>query len=196
VLNRTKLLSALLGLLSLHAVALADSYTFSVTPTNGVISGTAGSTIGWGYSITNSSSTDWLVTSDLTASPFANGTPDATLFDFPILAPGTTATQSYDLASGTGLFALTWDNGIPSGFTDTGIFTLSAEWWSGDPAGTGSFLADADDAIASYSASVSGSSTGPPTSITPEPEPFVLVFGGMLALCMAHRSRVRSQYGV
>ena len=75
MLNRTKLLSALLGLLSLHAIALADSYTFSVTPTNGAISGTAGSTIGWGYSITNSSSTDWLVTSDLTASPFANGTP-------------------------------------------------------------------------------------------------------------------------
>jgi hypothetical protein len=189
VLNRIKLLCALLGVLSFPASVFADSFTFSLIPSNGTISGIAGSTIGWGYSITNNSSADWLVPVNLTSSPFADGTPDATPFDFPIVAPGATTTEAYDMATDMGLFALTWDSNAPTGFTNIGVFTLSAEWWSGDPTVAGTFIADADDTTASYSASVSPSSVPP---AVPEPASFVLVFGGMLALRSMYRNRVLS----
>jgi hypothetical protein len=103
-------LSVLVGLVVLSGgVATADTYTFSDLPSGGNIAGPAGSTIGWGYSITNDSTTEWLVTSNLTSSPFVDGTADASPFDFPIVSPGSTVTLPYDQATNTGLFALTWD---------------------------------------------------------------------------------------
>ena len=75
-------------LLVLSTAVYADPFTFSMLPGDGNISGTSGSTIGWGYTITNLS-TNWLLTTNLSADLFLNGTANA-LFDFPILAPGAT----------------------------------------------------------------------------------------------------------
>jgi hypothetical protein len=143
------------------------TYSFSVVPTGGTVQGPAGSTVGWGYSITNNDTTDWLVTTDLTAGTFTNGTPDPSLFDFPDIAPGATVTVPYDPTTGAGLFGLTWNANAPIGFTDSGLFTLSAEWWSGDPLAGGSFLQAAADETAAYSATVSA----PVISGLPEPGP-------------------------
>src|SRR5947209_3345811 len=66
----------------------ADVYDFALLPADGVISGDAGSTIGWGYSLTNRSSDKWLVTTGLSADPFI-ASQSKSLFDFPDLAPGT-----------------------------------------------------------------------------------------------------------
>src|ERR1035438_2868744 len=49
------------------------------------IAGPANSTIGWGYSITNPSATQWLVITGLSAGTFVNGSPDSSYFDFPDL---------------------------------------------------------------------------------------------------------------
>jgi hypothetical protein len=150
-------LSILVCLVALSSgVAFADTYTFEDLPPGGNIAGPPGSTIGWGYSITNDSTTDWLVTVNLTSAPFTDGTADASPFDFPIVSPSSTVTLPYDQATNTGLFALTWDTTAPVGFTNAGVFTLSAEWWSGDPLTTGMFLMDAPDETAAYSATVSG----------------------------------------
>ncbi len=65
-------------------LAAADVYNFSLLPPNGIVAGGAGSTVGWGYSIQNQSSTLWLVTTSLNSSPFLNATPN-TLFDFQTL---------------------------------------------------------------------------------------------------------------
>ena len=70
-------------------------HTFSLLSEDGAIAGLAGSTIGWGYSIENESTTLWLVTSTLNSGSFDHGTPDL-LFDFPILAPGQTVTVPFN----------------------------------------------------------------------------------------------------
>jgi hypothetical protein len=88
--------------------AFADSFTFSTLYETGDISGPAGFTIGWGYTLTHTSLTNCLVLTALSADPFVNGVPIA-IFDFPILAPGATITIPFDALYGFGLHALTWD---------------------------------------------------------------------------------------
>jgi hypothetical protein len=81
----------------------SDVYTFSTIPGTGNISGAPGATIGWGYSITNESTTDWLLATNLNADSFAFGTPTL-LFDFPEIAPGATVTEVFDPIGLTGLY--------------------------------------------------------------------------------------------
>jgi len=178
-----------LTFLSVNPPARGDTYTFSLLPASGDVSGLPGSTVGWGYSITNDSSADWLVTSDLTSDPFLNGTPNLT-FDFPDLGPGATVTVPFSLVATTGcpappcgLYELTWDTTAPAGFVNSGDFTLSAQWWTGDPLNGGMFIMDASDSLASYSAMVVGS--------VPEPSAVLLLFGGLGAVAFRMRRRVR-----
>src|SRR5215469_12143653 len=125
-------------LLSAVPIMAAEIYDFSVLPSSGDIQGSPGSTIGWGYSIDNESSSLWLVTTAMDTGLFENGTPDL-LFDFPTIAPGAIVTVPFHQASATGLAQLTWDSSAPLGFTNSGTFTVTAEWWSGDPLGGGHF---------------------------------------------------------
>lgn len=155
--------------------ALGDSFTFSTLPVSGNVSGSAGATVGWGYSITNQSSSDWLVTTNLTADSFLNGTPTL-LFDFPFIAPGQTAAESFNPAASSGLYEVTWDSSAPAGFVNVGNFALSAQWWTGNPIGDGVFIADAPDVNTSYSASV-----GPATAV-PEPPGLVLILSATMLL--------------
>jgi len=155
---------------------VADSYSFGLIPADGKVAGPPGSTVGWGYSITNESNQYWLVTVALNAGSFLNGTPNA-IFDFPILAPGNNATEIFDPNAPSGLYELTWDATAPSGFINSGLFTLSAEWWSGDPLNGGVFVMDAPDTYAFYSAEV-GSPVSEPSSLALLP----VGLGGLLAL--------------
>jgi hypothetical protein len=176
------------ALLLAGALARADSWTFSTIPTDGDVSGPPGSTVGWGYTITNESSTDWLVLTDLVAGNFMNGTPDAFLFDFPVLAPGSTVTEAFNPISDTGLYSLQWNSDAPIGFTDAGNFIASAEFYSGDPLSGGAFVADASNLSAPYSAKVgSGGAT------VPEPSSLYLVVSGMLSIALASVFRRRSR---
>jgi hypothetical protein len=140
-----------LYLFCLASVLRADSFTFDLLPTGGSISGTAGSVIGWGYSITNESTADWLVISHLNSDPFVDATPNV-LFDFPILAPGATATASYDHVLGTGLMELALDGSLSTEVINSGNFVLDAEWWSGDPFGNGILLSQANPVSQPYQA--------------------------------------------
>jgi hypothetical protein len=180
----------LLTLLALGNMnVFADSYTFSVLPPGGSISGAAGAEIGWGYSITNNSLADWLVTTNLAATPFADATADASLFEFPILAPNTTVSVAFDATAGKGLFGLTWDSNVPTGFNNSGEFTLSAEWWSGDPFNGGSFLQDALDQSADFSATALAA----PVTV-PEPSSAALLLGGSLLLVWTLRLRRKRNF--
>jgi hypothetical protein len=66
-----KLATVLLGLVSILILGsypvVADSYSFSLIPANGTVAGPPGSTVGWGYSITDQSNQYWLVTVALNA---------------------------------------------------------------------------------------------------------------------------------
>jgi hypothetical protein len=77
----------------------------------------------------------------------------------------------------SGLFQFTWDLSAPAGFENIGTFLLSAEFWTGDPFGGGSFVDFATDQSAPYIARVS--STG-----TPIPEPSTLILLALASGCV------------
>src|SRR5690348_4091618 len=106
--------------LFVSCAASADIYSFSLLSAGGNLQGAPGSTIGWGYSIENQSSTLWLVTTGVNSDGFLNATPNL-IFDFPVIGPGASATA--------GLLELTWNASAPIGFVNSGAFDLSAEWW-------------------------------------------------------------------
>ena len=157
--------SPILFFLLASQTAYADPFSFSTIPASGTVIGGPGSTVGWGYSITNLSATNWLILTALSAGTFALGTPDATIFDFPILGPGDSLTVTF-VAGLSGLYQFTWDLNAPAGFENIGTFLLSAEFWSGDPFGGGAFVDFATDQSASYIARVSSPSTPVPEAST------------------------------
>jgi hypothetical protein len=159
----------------------ADAITFGLLPSDGNISGPPGSLIGWGYSLTNDSTSDWFMSTNLNADSFSNGTPTS-LFDFPILSPEQTVTEPFDPINSIGIYELAWDPSAPIGFVNSGDFVLSGQWWDGNPLSGGTFIADAPDVSLPYTATVGG------TSITPEPSSFfVLAFATGILLPLASR---------
>ncbi len=153
----------------------SDVYTFSTIPGDGNISGAPGATIGWGYSITNESASDWLLATNLNADSFAFGTPTL-LFDFPEVAPGATVTEVFDPIGITGLYEDVLNDPVPNGSVDNGDFVLSAQWYNGDPFNGGTLIADAVDTDAAYTATATSKSS------TPEPSSFVLLASGIIAI--------------
>jgi hypothetical protein len=163
--------------------ASAGPLTFSVSllPAGGAIAGEAGSTIGWGYTITNEDTDNWLEIFSLDADGFQFATPDSSIFDFPILAPGATATIAYNAATFAGLFQLTWDAAAPVGFVNAGTFVLLGQFYDGDPFGGGNLLDATFQQVASYSATVS------PTAPVPEPGTLLLLGSGAAGLLLRRR---------
>jgi hypothetical protein len=152
-----------------------DSYLFGTVPSDGLVSGAPGSTVGWGYTITNESPTLWLVTTSLNTGPFVSASPGL-LFDFPILDPLTSVTEPFDPSIGAGLFELIWDSSAPPGFSNVGEFTISAEWWTGPPGNGGLFFDNAPDVAQPYGASVDDS---------PEPGTSALLVLGLVLVWRA-----------
>jgi hypothetical protein len=184
-------------LVFMPVIAQADSlsYTFVLIPPDGAVAGPQGSTVGWGYEITNESTTDWLLVTGVGASPFLNGTPDSSIFDLPILtptAPGNDHSVNFNGNGGVGtqgLYQLTWDTTAPIGFVNSGTFTISAEWWVGDPSNGGTFvdvaLLDPLDEYPTYSATV----TAPAEATVPEPSTLLLVLPTLAVLGISVRMR-------
>lgn len=133
-------------LVPLGAQALPFTFTWSAGPAGGVVTGLPAQTVGWGYSLINTDSTNWFVPTQLNASSFSLGSPDASYFDFPIVAPGATASAAFDQLAHTGLYGVQIFPFALPGQIDSGFFTLSGEWWSGDPLAGGIFL-QASDAV-------------------------------------------------
>ncbi len=163
----------------------ADIYDFTLLPQSGTTEGLPGSTIGWGYSIHNESSSLWLVTTDLSAATFQYATPSL-LFDFPDLAPGATVTVPYNPITAAGLYQIVWDANTAAGFVNSGSFSLMAQWWNGDPQGTGQFQSTAPNVAQPYSASVPGSAV-------PEPASVALIALSLLLFVVPRTLRRRSE---
>jgi hypothetical protein len=156
------------------AHADGDSFTFSTDPGSGSISGAPGSTIGWGYSITNDSSSDWLVILAVTTTAdFSNGVADGSIFDFPIIAPGETDSMAFSSVAGTGLYQLTWDPDAPAGAVNLGQFDITG-LFCGDASFDGCSDTTVDE-FSSYQASVVA-------TITPEPSTILLFVVGLVVL--------------
>jgi hypothetical protein len=162
------------------AAARADSFSFSTLPPGGAISGQPGATIGWGYSITNQSPTDWLVLVGIGADAFLNAAPDASIFDFPILAPMGSVSVAYNPITLAGLFQMTWDPRAPIGFMNSGTFLLTGDFCTDSSCRT---VVSSLTMSASYSATVSS-----PVGSVPEPGTGLLLGAG-LCLCAGRRRR-------
>ena len=170
-------------LLSAVPTVAADIYTFGLIPVDGSIAGIPGSTIGWGYSIENQSSSLWLITSGLDGGVFQHATPNL-IFDFPDVGPGQTITAAFNATTLAGLYELTWDASAPAGFVNSGGFILAAEWWDGAPQNGGSFVSSAPTATQFYTAAVTG---------VPEPATMGVVAVSLLLLLVIRTTRGRSE---
>ncbi|SPQ02049.1 conserved exported hypothetical protein [Candidatus Sulfobium mesophilum] len=156
-----------------HADLIIDGWSFATIPESGNIAGPPGSTIGWGYTISNDDPDNWLVLIGLNADIFQQGA-TALIFDFPIVAPGSLLSVPYD--GFNGLYQLTWDLSAPIGFVNSGTFTLSAEYWNGDPLTGGTFIESAQDRSSPYKATV-----------IPEPSTFLLLGAGLAGMGLLRR---------
>ncbi len=142
-------------------------WRFELTPGPDIV-GPPGSTISWGYSITNEDPDFWLVPLSLDADLFQHGTPNA-IFDYPILGPGQTVTGP--------LYELAWDPAAPLGFVNSGRFTITSDYYSDDPFNGGFSLFLESQRDANYTATVGDA------PIIPEPATGgLLVVPGMVAL--------------
>jgi hypothetical protein len=162
------------------ARADGDSLTFTVMPAD--VSGPAGTTVGWGFTITNTSTTsDYLDISGIDSDLFlsSNGLPDASIFPFPNLAPGQSATQLYDPVDGLGLFQFTWNPGLAVGTMETGEFRLLGAFC--DPT-IDQFCAEDDSVVSSVLATANYSATvsSPAGSPIPEPPSSLLLLSALL----------------
>jgi hypothetical protein len=165
------------SLLFFASMLPAATVDFALLPADGTIYGTAGSTIGWGFSVTNNSAGQWLVFVNLNSDPFVSAIPSV-LFDFPILSPGQTLTEDY--APGQGLMELQLSSFLPGTVVNSGQFRLDAEWWDGDPLAGGSLVAEADPIVSPYRAVASS-----------VPEPSTAVLAGTVIFAAIWRRKRR-----
>jgi hypothetical protein len=168
-----------IGIIVAASGARADSlsFGFSLEPAGGAITGSPGSTIGWGYDVTNNSASDFLLLSAVNSlvsfdpkfGPealigVAAGNPP------PLLAPGASQTVFFnasplDLSNQTGLFELALSPNAPLG-TLTGQFDLTGDFFD-----SGFNFVEQTDEFANFSARV-----------VPEPSTIFLLASG-LVLC-------------
>jgi hypothetical protein len=170
---------------------LALTFSFDTIPSSGAISGAPGATVGWGYTIINPDSSNWLVINNLVASAFISADPNLPIFDFPIVGPHTTATVPY-VQGIAGLLEVTIKAFPPVSF-ESGLFTVTADWFDGDPTVEGSMVVLGDQAQdAPYSLTVIA-----PAAAVPEPSTWLLLAAGlgglafleMLVPVRSHRRR-------
>ena len=173
MMNRRSLLlfGLVVAVLCLCPSADADTWTLTLIPSSGSIAGPAGSTLGWGYTIANNSS-NTLILMGISADSFLHATPNAFVFDFPIVGPNASVTTFYSPGL-AGLYELTWDATAPVGFVNSGTFLLNADWCDA----AGGCLA-APGAMANYTATVS------PAAAVPEPTTLVLLLTGIAGIAL------------
>jgi hypothetical protein len=180
------------AMLSLLAPLAHATITFTLNPSNGQVSGTAGQTVGWGFTIADSA--DWLIvagtgfcttfntsTDSLPClNPVPSGTyTDFTSFNFVLSAPNSadTSQQTFNAVShfGTGSFQIAGNAplGPLSGFIVVEYFLFN-----GDPTNGGSQIGGDNFVTAPASVQV----------ITPEPNAGVLtLIGGSIILLVGRR---------
>jgi hypothetical protein len=180
-------------LLSLGIAAAAQAASLTLSPASGALSGAAGSTVGWGFTLSNP--TDFAV---VTSSNFCLGSSGITTLciapntgtysdeianNFTIAGPSPESpvvTQAFNSAASMGVGSFTINAGAVIGTVVNGQIVLTYDLYSVDP------LSPIFDPIADLIST--GSFLSDPATVTvtgaPEPSSWLLVAaGGVLILC-------------
>lgn len=169
------------------------SVVFTFDSLGGAVSGTLGSIVGWGYSVTNETS-DWVV---LTASAFSPlpgwGAYNHYFTDnFVLLAPGATDTQPFTATgptTGVGVGYFVIDSKANPGATTTGgAITLSYDRYDGDPTDGGNYLSPA-----AVTDPVAASVTVLDATAVPEPTTCILLTLGLGVVGYVRRRVTRNE---
>ncbi len=168
----------------------------TLAPANGAISGTPGATIGWGFTLTNS--TDYLVVTSASFTPTALGTftDFISAVNFIVVGPApesSSVSQVFDALNQTGIGSFAINPGALIGDTVSGQIVLNYDLYAVSPndplfdPGTDG-LSFGNTLTADASVTVKASTPPPPV---PEPQSLLLLAVGLLALgVVRRRSRV------
>ncbi len=168
-------------------------FTISTVPAGGSVTAMAGGVNGWGYSITNEDSYEWLsITAVGSTASLQDGTLDSSVFDFPVINPGQTVTVPW-MENASGLFQLTWDSNAPQGYSQSGLFTVDAEWYTENPADPNCDFNDSPNSSCFDPNPLQNSAVTPFQASVATPEPGVgmlLILGSCGLLALAIRRRI------
>jgi len=182
--------------LALMALCFCSAYAspmLTLIPANGMVSGTTGQTVGWGYTINNDTSFYLLVDSSnfcqagedplFTTCTQTQGTyVDYIASNMTVVSPGGMPSQSFNSMTMTGVGAYQISGTAPA--TDSGSIIVTYQEFNGVPGMMGSMQVSGDIEFPAQSASV----TVVPSAAVPEPASFTLA-GGVLLMMAARRLR-------
>ncbi len=183
---------AILCLFALDSLAQADGVpTLTLDPLNGAISGAAGTTVGWGFTLTNLGTDFAVVTgSDFCVgaitSPCSNSLGTYTDFagpQFIVVGPSpesTSVTQAFDNSLQTGIGSFLINSGATGSVL--GEIVLTYDLYNVDP-NSASFDPTADTvSVGNYLMDPASVTVGTQTQSVPEPGSLLLLASGLLAL--------------
>jgi hypothetical protein len=165
-----------------------------LTPASGDITGSAGSTVGWGFLLTTD--LEWL--SAVSSETLLDSNPGlGTYLDFigssgglvnGVTAPSSSWNQLFDASAGDGVGAFVIDSAAHTGDTDSGLMEILFESFSQDPnicstCATGFVTIDLPFSVRVVA----------PVNTTPEPATWLLFVGSLLAGAAAKLQRRSSQ---
>lgn len=181
---------ALLILIALGNLAHADSVpTLTLSPANGALTGAAGSTVGWGFTITNSTDFLLVTSSDFCVgaitSPCSNSLGTFTDFiasdQFVVVGPSpesSSVTQAFDSIALTGIGSFLINAAAQPGDNVIGQIVLTYDLFNVSP-NDPNFNPIADN-ISNGNLLTANASVSVPTTATPEPGTGLLFLSGLI----------------
>jgi hypothetical protein len=182
--------NVILTLVAASSACLANSLT--LIPSSGLIDGPPGQTVGWGYTLENTTGS-WLVPLGLSINSPAQGTV-VDIFDYPTVAPDSTVTLDYlyfspgGAGNSVGLMEYTIPLSLSPGATESGSVVLQYQLFDSNPdTNPAAMPIGAPSSLPSlaYEVDVSAASS------VPEPSYTVLLVIALGIIAMAEHLRTR-----
>ena len=181
---------ALFAVLSagLFATCVHAAPIFQLTPSSGIVSGVPGSTVGWGFTLTNTS--NFLVVTGASFTPaslYGTFQDYISAFNFVVVGPApesSTVTQSFSSVNHSGVGSFIINSTAPTGISIAGSLVLEYSVFSVDP-NDPNFNPDIDTVIADATASAPAD-----VNIAPEPASLFLTIAAALFLIGMSRRAV------